>query len=143
MRSRKILCLIAIITICTPFRAFSGEDDKLFLVLTTPDAQTQLMAMVLTTKVSRQQKLDQILLCGAAGDLALKGSEEVILKPKNKSPQMLLKSLIESGVTVQVCPLYMPNKGISAEYLIDGVTEAKPSLIAEKLLEHGMKLFTF
>jgi len=69
-------------------------------------------------------------ICGAAGDIALIGSEEVVLKPINKSPRMVLKFLIENGVTVQACPLYLPNKGISAEDLIDGVTQARPPLVA-------------
>ena len=143
MVSRKILYLTAIIFICAPFRVLPDEDCELFLVLTTADTQTQLMALELTTQLTQDQQSVQILLCGAAGDIAFNGSEEVILKPINKSPRMILKSLIESGVTVQVCSLYMPNKGISAEELIDGVTQAKSPLVAKILLEHGVKVVTF
>jgi len=81
--------------------------------------------------------------CGAAGDIAFSGSEEVILKPINKSPRLILNSLIESGVTGQVCSLYLPNKGISAAELIEGVTQAKSPLVAKMLLEHGVKVVTF
>jgi len=143
MVSRKILYLTAITFICAPFRVLPDEDCELFLVLTTADTQTQLMALELTTQLTQDQQSVQILLCGAAGDIAFNGSEEVILKPINKSPRMILKSLIESGVTVQVCSLYMPNKGISAEELIDGVTQAKSPLVAKMLLEHGVKVVTF
>ncbi len=66
-----------------------------------------------------------------------------MLKPFDKSPQMLLKKLIQKGVTVQVCPLFLPNRGGSSENLIEGVTVANPSLIAEQLRESGIKLFTF
>ena len=123
MVSRNIMYLIAVISICTPFRVLPDEDCKLFLVLTTPDKQTQLMALELSTHLTKDQQSVQVLLCGAAGDIAVKGSEEVILKPINKSPQMVLKSLIENGVTIQLCSLYMPNKGISGEDLINGVTQ--------------------
>jgi predicted peroxiredoxin len=143
MKSRIIVYLIAIITQGAPVVTYPEDDFKLFVALTTSDTQTQLMALVLTTQVTRQKGTAQILLCSSAGDLALKGSKEAVLKPLNKSPQMLLKSLIASGVTVQVCPLYMPNKGLTADDLIEGVTEAKPALIAEKLQERGVKLFTF
>ena len=143
MLSRKILFLTAILFICTPFRVLPDEDCELFLVLTTPDRQIQLMALELSTQLSKDQKPVQILLCGAAGDIAVNGSEEVILKPVNKSPRMILKSLIEGGVTVQVCSLYMPNKGVSAEDLIDGVTQAKSQLVAKMLLKHGVKVLTF
>lgn len=44
----------------------------------------------------------------------------------------------QNGVKVQVHPLYLPNKDITAESLIDGVTEAEPALIAQKLLERGV-----
>ena len=101
------------------------------------------MALELSTHLTKDQQSVQILLCGAAGDIAVKGSEEVILKPINKSPQMVLKSLIENGVTIQLCSLYMPNKGISGEDLINGVTQAKSPLVAKMLLEHGIKVVTF
>jgi len=135
--------LIAFMSIGAPCHVVAEEDYKVFIALTTPDAQTQTMALVLATQINRQQKVDQILLCGPAGDLVLRNNENIVLKPINKSPQMLLKSLIESGVTVQVCPLYMPDKGVSGADLIDGVTEAKPPLVAERLLARGVKLFTF
>ncbi|MCG8374848.1 MAG: DsrE family protein, partial [Chlorobiales bacterium] len=77
------------------------------------------------------------------GELALKGSKQTMLKPLEKSPQMLLKNLVKKGVTVEVCPLFLPNKGISPDNLIEGVTVAKPPVVAEKLREKGIKLFTF
>jgi predicted peroxiredoxin len=126
-----------------PLKSYSEEDCKVFVVLTTPDIQTQLMALVLTTQMSKRGELEQILFCGPAGELAIKGSKDVLLKPINKSPQMLLNSLIENGVRAQVCPLFLPNKGLTADALIDGVSEAKPPLVAQRLLEHGVKLFTF
>jgi predicted peroxiredoxin len=143
MKTASILCLIAIVIFCSPLRALSEEDRELFVVLTTPDVQTQTMALVLTTEVFRQHKAIRILLCGPAGDLALREGEERIVQPINKSPQMLLRSLIERGVTVQICPLYLPNRGASADELIEGVTRAKPPLVAEQLLREGVRLFTF
>lgn len=143
MAYRKPVYLIAVLLLCTSFRAFPEAEARIFVVLTTPDVQTQLMVMVLSTQMNAQHRLDGILLCGPAGDLALEGDEGVILKPVNKSPQMLLRSLIAGGVTVQVCPLYLPNKGLTPEYLVAGVTEARLPLVAGHLLEHGVRLFTF
>ena len=143
MKVKVLLYFITLVTGSMPLMLYAEEDCKVLVFLTTPDVQTQLMAMVLTTQMSEQGEVDQILLCGSAGDLAVKGSNEVILKPINKSPQMLLKSLIESGVRVQVCPLYLPNNGLTTDKLIDGVNEAKPRLVAKRLLDHGVKLFTF
>jgi predicted peroxiredoxin len=114
-----------------------------FVVVTSPEPQTQMMAMVLSTQLVLRGKKVQILLCGPGGDLALKEGKEVALKPKMKSPQMLMKDLIEKGVIVQVCALYLPNKELTPADLTEGVTPAKPSAIADALLEAGVKLFTF
>jgi predicted peroxiredoxin len=115
----------------------------MFVVVTSPEPQTQLMAMVLSTQAVMKNKHVHILLCGPGGDLALKGGKEVTLKPKNVSPQMLLKGLIKKGVPVQVCALYLPNADKTPADLIDGVTPARPPAIAGALLEPGIKLFTF
>lgn len=124
--------------------AASEEHVKgMFVVVTSAEPQTQLMAMVLSTQAMKKGKHVRILLCGPGGDLALRNGREVILKPKDKSPQMLLRKLIANHVVVQVCPLYLPNKGASLSDLVDGVTQAKPPVIAESLLEPGVKLFTF
>ena len=97
MKIKKFIYLIAIITVCISLKSHAEEDCKVFVVLTTADVQTQLMALVLTTQMSKHGEVDQILLCGPAGDLAVKNSRETLLKPINKSPQMLLQSLIENG----------------------------------------------
>lgn len=117
--------------------------DGLYVVVTTDDAQTQMMAMVLSTQTVKQGKSVRMLLCGPAGELAVKGSEQTMLKPLDKSPQMLLAGLIKSGVPVEVCPLFLPNKGAAPEVLIDGVTVAKPPVVAERLRADDIKLFTF
>jgi hypothetical protein len=123
--------------------AAEDETKGLFVVVTTPDVQTQMMAMVLSTQTIKQGKSVRMLLCGPAGELAVKNSEQTMLKPLNKSPQMLLLGLIKSGATVEMCPLFLPNKGADATVLIDGVSIAKPPVVAQKLREEGVKLFTF
>ena len=71
MAYRKLVHLMAVLVLCTSSRAFSEEDARVFVVLTTPDVQTQLMVMILSTQMNAQHRLDRILLCGPAGDLAL------------------------------------------------------------------------
>ncbi len=114
-----------------------------FVVITIGYAQTQLMAMSLSTQVKLKGKTIRILLCDAAGELAIKGSRETVLKPIDKSPQMLMKALIDQGVKVEVCPFFLANKPATPADLIDGVSVAQPPLIADAMLEPGIKLFTF
>lgn len=138
-----LLALLMLVVMSLQSHAADDETKGLFVVVTTPDAQTQMMAMVLSTQTINQGKSVHMLLCGPAGELAVKNSEQIMLKPLNKSPQMLLLGLIKSGATIEMCPLFLPNKGADPAVLIDGVSIAKPPVIAKKLREEGMKLLTF
>lgn len=123
--------------------AADGATKGVFVVVTSEEPQTQMMAMVLSTEVLGKGKSVDVLLCDGGGDLALKNSEEILLKPKNKSPRMLLKNLIAKGVNVQVCPLYLPNKGAAPEDMLEGISQAEPAMVAEKLLQPDVNLLTF
>ncbi|MGE0087661.1 MAG: hypothetical protein AB7S75_24890 [Desulfococcaceae bacterium] len=125
------------------FAADGGFIKGVFVVITIGYAQTQLMALSLSTQVKMKGKTIRILLCDAAGELAIKGSREVVLKPFDNSPQMLMKALIAQGVKVEVCPFFLANKTATPADLIEGVSVAQPSLIADALIEPGTKLFTF
>jgi len=139
--------LALLMMVMMPMQSHAADDEAkgLFVVVTTPDAQTQMMAMVLSTQTVKQGKSVRMLLCGPAGELAVKNSPQTMLKPIQKSPQMLLQGLIKSGVIVEVCPLFLPNKAEAADasIFIEGVSIAKPPVIAEKLREDDVKLFTF
>lgn len=121
-----------------------AEDKKeLLTIVTAPDAQTQLMAMVLSTQAQKQGVSVHILLCGPGGDLALKDGKETKLKPNDASPQMLLGGLMKSGAVVEVCPLYLPNMGKGEADLKDGIKVGKPPMIAEKILKENTKVLSY
>ncbi len=123
--------------------AASDDDDRLFVVVTSPDPQTQGMAMVLSIQARKQGAPVQVLLCGPGGDLALKGAPQTVLKPRGATPQGMLSTLIGMGVKPEVCALYLPNNGKSPADLIDGVGVAKPPAIAKAILDDDTRLFTF
>jgi predicted peroxiredoxin len=123
---------------------WKNDDVKgIFVVVTSPEPQTQLMAMVLSIQTLKKGKNVRILLCGPGGDLALKEHKPMKLKPNDMSPRMLLDQLLQKRVKVEVCALYLPNKGAMPSDLIEGVTQADPSYVADALLEPEIKLFTF
>ncbi|TCD48338.1 DsrE family protein [Chlorobium sp. N1] len=126
-----------------PKAAQSAAADGMFVVMTDADSMTQMMALVLSTQTVQQGRKVQILLCGPAGSLALKNGGQKVFKPIGKSPAMLLKGLIAKGVKVELCPLYLPNTGHKASEMIEGVTIAKPPVVAASMAAEGMKLFTF
>ena len=122
------------------------EPDKLVTILTAPEPQTQLMAMVLTMQSIQQEKSAQILLCGPAGDLALKdapASATTGQAPKDMSPQGLMQKIMQAGGKVEVCAIYLPNKGAGSESLLDGISVAKPPAMAAAIMADNTRVMSF
>lgn len=126
--------------------AASERAERMVTVLTSEEPQTQLMSMVLTYQAMRKGAAAHILLCGPAGDLALKeapASATAPQKPRGMSPQGLMTKIMSEGGVVEVCAIYLPNKGVGPEALLDGVTAAKPPAMAEKLLDDDAVVLSF
>lgn len=122
-------------------------DDRpnLVTILSSGDPQTQLMSMVLTMQSMQQGARAHILLCGPAGDLALKdapASATAPQKPRGMSPQGLMQKIMQSGAQVEVCAIYLPNKGVEATALLDGITAAKPAEMAARLLAPNTRIMS-
>ena len=128
--------IVALFTACllVSTNAFASEAKGLNVIITSQTPQTQMMGMVLSMMTLKKGKNVNMVLCSDAGDLAVKGKESPTLKPKNKSPKMMLKALIKNGANVEVCPLYLPNAGLEKSVLLKGITVAKPPKVAAKLL---------
>jgi predicted peroxiredoxin len=141
---KRFLTKLAIVgVLLSPVTVFADNAKNLMVIVTTEDAMTQLMSMVLAVESQAKGAKVDILLCGKAGDLVIKDSKEVILKPKNVSPQMLLKKLIKSGSEVGVCPLYLPNSTKTKADLIDGVVVVSPANMAELILDNDTKILSY
>lgn len=126
--------------------AFADGDRGLVTIVATDQPQTQLMAMVLTMQSVKQGAKAHVLLCGPGGDLALKdapASATAAQKPKGMSPQGLMQKIMQAGASVEVCAIYLPNKGVPATALIEGVGVAKPPAMASRLLAEDVRLLTF
>lgn len=125
-----------------------AEDKKTMMtVLTAADAQTQLMAMVLTMNAAQQGVATRILLCGPAGDIALKAAPETATAgqpPKGASPQGLMQMMMAKTATkVEVCAIYLPGKGVGADALLDGITAANPAEAAMALVADDTTVLSF
>lgn len=121
----------------------SENPKKLFVIVTSDDPVTQLMSMVLATQASKKGAAVDVLLCGEAGSLAVRDSPEILLKPNNKSPQMLMNKLIQNGINVEICPPYLPNNDKTASDLIDGVSVAKPPEVADRLIREDTNILSY
>lgn len=141
-----MLMCAALVALGTPVRA-DEEARSVVTVVTSPEPQTQLMAMVLTINAVQQGARGHVLLCGPGADLALKdapASATTPQKPKGMSPQGLMTVLMKKTKTqVQVCALYLPNKGLDASALLDGVGVAAPPAMAKRLIADNTRIMGF
>lgn len=105
------------------------------------------MAMVLTMNAIGAGAEAEVLLCGPAGDIALKEAPASATEgqpPKGASPQGLLKTMIEkNGLKVQVCAIYLPGKGADASILMDGVTAAAPDAMGAAIVAPNTTVMSF
>lgn len=128
----------------TASAAFAGQALELFVSIHSAGAMAQGAGLVLATKAREQDASVRVLLCDAAADLALKeGAPDTRLKPMDATPQQMLQGLIKIGATVEVCALYLPNKGLKADALLPGVAVGKPADVASYILKPGVRTLAF
>ncbi|MGM0834202.1 hypothetical protein M0220_05880 [Halomonas qinghailakensis] len=151
---RKTLLMSGAFALALPLVAVADnhgdEGEKALMILTSDALQTQTMAMILGNAM-RQQGTDlHILLCDAAGDLAVDGyeSEEAVNTPPSNpagqvKPEGMLKMLMGEGVGVDVCAIYLPNTDHSEEDLLEGVGVAAPGPIAEMMRDPAIPVYSF
>jgi len=139
------LTLFALLFSANATLAIEAETpETLFVVLTSADAETQMMALVLATQTMNQDVAVRILLCGEAGNLALKDSESPSFKPADRSPKQLLMGLIDRGAQAEVCGIFLPNRPhLSQDDLLENVGTARPPEVAAFMRQENVRLFTF
>ena len=146
MRFSKFLSATAL-ALGVATAAQSDGPNKLITILTAPEPQTQLMAMVLTMNAMAAGAEAEMLLCGPAGDIALReapASATTGQPPKDASPQGLMKMMIaQKGLKVQVCAIYLPGLGKDASVLLDGITAAAPDAMGAAIVADDTTVMSF
>jgi predicted peroxiredoxin len=138
---KHLLTLALGLSCALPSMADSSTD--LLVMINSGVPQTQGMAMVLASQAIEQKTSVRVLLCSEGGQLAVKGKEGSLLKPRNVTPNQLLQGLMKGGAKVEVCALFLPNSDLKPTDLIEGVGVAKPSEIAAYLLQGNVKTLTY
>ncbi|MDZ7760163.1 MAG: hypothetical protein U5L00_07905 [Desulfovermiculus sp.] len=69
------------------------------------------------------------------------GGEAV--QPPDMSPRQMLGGLIEAGVQVDVCAIFLPTGEMEKSAMRDGVGVATPMAIGEVMAAPATRLFTF
>ncbi|MGX0977906.1 intracellular sulfur oxidation DsrE/DsrF family protein [Roseovarius sp. MBR-51] len=144
MRNVIMAATLGLATLTSP--AMAEDAKQMVTILTSGEPQTQLMAMVLTLQTIQAGASSYVLLCGPAGDLALKDAPASATDPQapmGMSPQGLMQKIMDAGATVEVCAIYLPNKGVDRSDLLDGITAAKPPAVAVRLLADETRIMSF
>jgi predicted peroxiredoxin len=144
---RLASCVLLGLALSSPLAAAEQEaaTPKLLTVLTSDANETQAMALILTTQYARIGGEAQVLLCDAAGELGVTDSlmGSMVVQPAGRSPRQMLQGMIEAGVKVEVCAIFLPGRGLDAADLVDGVGVAQPPAIAALMANPDWRLFTF
>lgn len=140
---KSLLVLLSTLVVSTASIANENSAKGLNVIITSGDAQTQMMGMALSMATLKQKKEVIMTLCSKGGDLAVKDMESPILKPMNKSPKMMLQALMKQGAKVDLCPIYLPNAENAKAELLEGITIATPADGASKLLNKDFQNLSY
>lgn len=125
------------------------DDDRALVIVTSDSLQTQGMAMILSNAMQQQGTQLHILLCDAAGDLAVEGySSEGINTPPGHpmdqvTPEGIMQMLMGEGANVDVCAIYLPNSDHEEGDLREGVGIAAPGPMAEMMRDPSIPVYSF
>ena len=103
-----------------------GHDHRLFVTVTGSATQDRAMPLVLANQAVDQGLEVRVLLCGAGGQLAVADYAAETFAPRDVSAQDLLRRLMNEGVTVEVCAIFLPNTEFDEDDLIEGIGIAQP-----------------
>jgi predicted peroxiredoxin len=121
--------------------AVAGQ--KMLMLLSASAAEAQAFNLVLANQIQASGHGVHMLLCGEAGDMALKAIPEAATKvvtPQGLTVRTLLEGLLKKGGTVQVCAIYLPNRKLQADALMEGVSAARPQDIAAMIVDPAVKV---
>lgn len=144
---KRLAALAIAATALLALPAAAQDRTPVLVVVTSDNAQTQLMSMILTMQAAQKGAAPHILLCGAAGDIALRDAPEsatTTQPPRDLSPQGLMQTIMQqTGTEVQVCAIYLPAQDLDASALIDGVTVADPAEMGAMIADPAVKVLGF
>ena len=131
-----------------PLSVMAADHDRavenVVIILSNESPQTQGMAMVLANTMIDEGVTVDVLLCDAAGDMALAQDDGgPRLAPRGVTPGRLLGALMDKGASVFVCALYLPSSDYTEEDLAEGVSVAKPPEMTALMRDPKVRIFTF
>ncbi len=142
---KKIVYLAAVafgLTTLGAANAGSHDGNPVMVSVTAADVQSQFMALVLANQSMAQGAEPRVLLCGPGAEIATRGYDGESLEPSGMNPQDLLNNLIEAGVTVEVCAVFLPNTEYTEDDLIDGIGTANPREVGAYMADPAVRFWS-
>jgi len=134
----KKIILLLFVTLAALSPLTAGENDPLFINLTSDDSHRAKMAIMFGKNQSMR---------GHSLTIYLNDKAVIIASSKNSKKysehQQLLKSLIEQGATVIVCPMCMKQYKVSEKELLAGVKTGTPELTGGQLFKENTKALSW
>lgn len=121
----------------------AAAGQNMLMLLSAAEPESQAFMLVLANQAQSAGNPVHVLLCGTAADAALKTAPEAATKvvtPNGASVRMLLEGLLKKGGTVEVCAIYLPNRKLTPDALMDGVKPAQPPAIAAHMADPNFKV---
>jgi predicted peroxiredoxin len=112
--------------------AAQGAPDKsvLFISVTSDDLWDCQMAMGYAERVNSMGYRVVLFLNVRGVYLANKNLPQATMAGLQKTPADMLKSLMQRGIDVYVCPMCMAQAGMKTNDLLDGTKEADPGMVS-------------
>lgn len=144
MKTVRRLAVAALAAFALALPARAEAPRTVLALVTSAEPQIQGMAFVLLNQMRQQDVTVEVMLCGAAGDLARRDAPAgEPLRPLDASPAQIFRNLVQAGVRAEVCALYLPNAGVGPEALIEGVRPAAPPEMARRMLAEHTRVLPF
>lgn len=138
-----LITLTALLALGLMPLAQAEDDNKVLVTVTTGDAQTQAMAMILTSQLVQRGADVRILLCDQAGEMGTTAFEGPTFKGPDANAQQILQKVMKGGAQVDVCALFLPNSDFTQDDLIEGVGAATPQEMGEYMIDEDVRFLSF
>lgn len=127
--------------------ALAEAPNRLPTILTAPEPQTQLVAIVLAMNAMAAGAEAEMLPCGPAGDIGRKeapASAPAGRPPRDARPQGPMSMMMaKNGLKVRVCAIHLPGRGTDASVLLEGVTAAAPDAMGAAIVAPGTSVLSY
>ena len=140
-RSLALLAALSVSVLTVPPAAAAGA--KILTLLSSSDAEAQAFSLILANEARGAGHPVDLVLCGPAGDIALKVAPAAATRPvtpTGMSVRALLEKLISQGSKVELCAIYLPNRQLKPDAIIEGVSVGKPAEVAARMADPAVKV---